>query len=170
MRVIVTGSRHLYPREDAEDILAHLVMERFPKEIRIIHGCCPSNGLRNVDFAFDEAALNLGLEVEMFHPEQYGPWPGCGPKRNTAMVQAGGDLCIAYHHDLADSKGTLDCVRKCLQARIPVDWHDNRGHTIRLENVGQLDAMIRHAGRDRSHDAGSIPPGWLINQIGPPDS
>jgi hypothetical protein len=74
MRVIVTGSRNLHPRDHALKIVADLMVRAFPGDLRIVHGCCPSNGLRNVDWAFDEAAMELGAEVEQFHPEQYGAW------------------------------------------------------------------------------------------------
>jgi hypothetical protein len=124
MRVIVTGSHSLYPRDHALKIVAELMVRAFPGDLRIVHGCCPSNGLRNVDFAFDEAAMELGVEVEQFHPEQYGPWPGCGPKRNSHMVRCGADLGIAYHNELENSRGSLDCAWKMVAAGIPVDWFD----------------------------------------------
>jgi hypothetical protein len=139
MRIIVTGSRHLYPREDAEKILARIVTDRWPEDIRIIHGCCPV--MRSVDWAFDEAAINLGLEVEQIHPEQYGPWPGCGPKRNSAMVDLGADLCITYHEDIAQSKGTLDCVRKCILAKIPVDLYVPQGIAQRIESFAEIPTL-----------------------------
>jgi hypothetical protein len=127
MRIIVTGSRNLYPRAEATRILFRQVDLAFPAEIMVIHGCCPSNRLRNVDFAFDEAALDLGLQVEQWHPEQYGAWPGCGPRRNAAMVAFGANIGIAYHDNLEGSKGTLGCVRLMLQAGIPVLLYDGSG-------------------------------------------
>lgn len=36
------------------------------------------------------------------------------------MVDAGAELAIAVHRDLRGSKGTADCVRRCLEAGIPV--------------------------------------------------
>jgi hypothetical protein len=36
------------------------------------------------------------------------------------MVLAGADLCIALHRSIEASKGTKDCVRQALAARIPV--------------------------------------------------
>jgi hypothetical protein len=36
------------------------------------------------------------------------------------MVEAGADLCIALHRDLAASRGTKDCVRQALTAGIAV--------------------------------------------------
>jgi hypothetical protein len=36
------------------------------------------------------------------------------------MVRAGADLCVALHRSISASKGTKDCVRKALAARISV--------------------------------------------------
>jgi hypothetical protein len=36
------------------------------------------------------------------------------------MVDLGARFALAVHRDLATSKGTGDCVRRCLAARIPV--------------------------------------------------
>jgi hypothetical protein len=44
------------------------------------------------------------------------------------MVKYGADLGIAYHDNLAESRGTLDCVRKLLAAGIPVLWYDGKRH------------------------------------------
>jgi hypothetical protein len=126
MRVIVTGSRHLFPLDHARQIVAGIVVRAWPGDLRIVHGCCSL--MESVDWAFDQAALEAGAEVECFHPEQYGRWPGCGPKRNSDMVKYGADLGIAYHDKLAESRGTLDCVRKLLAAGIPVLWYDGMGH------------------------------------------
>jgi hypothetical protein len=126
MRVIVTGSRHLFPLDLARRIVADLVVRAWPGDLRIVHGCCPI--LASSDWAFDQAALEASAEVECFHPEQYGRWPGCGPKRNSDMVRYGADLGIAYHDRLEKSRGTLDCVRKLLAAGIPVLWYDGKRH------------------------------------------
>jgi hypothetical protein len=126
MRVIITGSRNLYPQEHTLKIVAELITRAFPDDLRIVHGCCPR--MRSVDWTFDEAGMELQAEVEQFHPEQYGKWPGCGPKRNTDMVRYGADLGIAYHDNLENSRGTLDCVRKMIQAGIPVDWYRGADH------------------------------------------
>jgi hypothetical protein len=126
MRVIITGSRHLFPLDLARRIVADLVVRAWPGDLRIVHGCCPI--MKSVDWTFDQAALEAGAEVECFHPEQYGRWPGCGPKRNSDMVRYGADLGIAYHDRLEKSRGTLDCVRKLLAAGIPVLWYDGKRH------------------------------------------
>lgn len=79
----------------------------------------------------------IHVPVKRFWPEDYGPWPGCGPRRNEAMVRAGADLGIAYHDNLEGSKGTLGCVRLMLRAGIPVLLYDGSGgpgrRILRLE-------------------------------------
>jgi hypothetical protein len=42
-----------------------------------------------------------------------------GPIRNQEMVDAGAEMCIAFHRAIGASRGTKDCVRRALAARIP---------------------------------------------------
>lgn len=61
---------------------------------------------------------------ECFYKEEVHPadWATHGRKagllRNAAMVEAGADLCIAGWD--GRSTGTLDTIRRCVQAGIPV--------------------------------------------------
>jgi hypothetical protein len=43
-----------------------------------------------------------------------------GPIRNAEMIASGVDFCVAVHRNLARSRGTLDCVRRCWEVGIPV--------------------------------------------------
>lgn len=125
MRILVTGSRNLYPAMEARKILAQAVVDVWPEDIVVVHGACPLKD--SVDWAFDWAAKSLNLDLDVFFPHHFGEWPGCGPLRNEAMVAFGADLGIAYHDNLEGSKGTLGCVRLMLQARIPVLLFDGSG-------------------------------------------
>jgi hypothetical protein len=42
------------------------------------------------------------------------------PAGRAPMIAAGADLCLAFHRDLANSKGTKDCVRQAIVAGTPV--------------------------------------------------
>jgi hypothetical protein len=37
------------------------------------------------------------------------------------MVAAGAGMCVAFHRQLAWSRGTNDCVRRAIEAGIPTD-------------------------------------------------
>ena len=129
MRVIVTGSRSWYCPALAELVVGRLVA-RHGAGLVIVHG-----GAEGVDRAFAEAAEDAGVEAEP-HPAQWGeihhpravvrldrngiPYDaGAGPRRNATMVRMGAGLCLAVHRDLAASKGTLDCARQAVAAKIP---------------------------------------------------
>jgi hypothetical protein len=122
-RILVTGSRDWDCDALAQAILAGLKAVRKDPIIVVDGACHVGNG--GVDGAFHRAARNLGLETERWAAETFGPWPACGPIRNSFMVERGADLGIACHPNLRESRGTLDCVRKMLAAGIPVILHES---------------------------------------------
>jgi hypothetical protein len=113
-RVIVTGDRNWRCLELARRIMARLTA-RYGDGLTIIHG-----GATGVDAAFDLAALEARVSREP-HPadwHQYGD--RAGPLRNQIMVDRGAAFAIAVHRTLERSRGTRDCVRRCLAAGIAV--------------------------------------------------
>lgn len=128
-RIIITGSRSWYCPGLAEIIVNRLIARHGP-DLVIVHGEAPG-----VDQSFAEAAEELGVDVEP-HPARWDDLyaPGAivrrdargmpynasaGPRRNSIMVAAGAGLCLALHRDIASSKGTKDCARQAIGARIP---------------------------------------------------
>lgn len=111
------------------------------EEIVVVHGACPT-GLQSVDWSFDRVARGLGLKVERHpaqrHPtEDFGPWPGAGPRRNWFMIRLGADVCLAVHDDIAHSKGTLHCARSAIASGIPTFLFDGQtpGHRVTLADL-----------------------------------
>jgi hypothetical protein len=121
VRVIVTGSRDWDCREFAEGVISGLIARHGKENLLIIHGACPTG----VDRAFDTAAWGAGVLVKRYPADWNRYGKSAGPKRNANMVHAGADLCLAFHPDLAASKGTADCVRKALRAGIDTWWTAN---------------------------------------------
>jgi hypothetical protein len=114
VRVIVTGSRSWPCGELAVRVVGRL-QDRYGEALVIVHG-----GARGVDAAFDAAARRAGVRVEA-HPAEWDRLGrAAGPKRNARMVARGARFAVAVHPDLAGSMGTRDCVRRCLEAEIPV--------------------------------------------------
>ena len=106
MRIVVTGDRFWICHVLAATILKRLI-DRYGPELTIVHG-----DATGVDDSFGTAAKGLGLTVEA-HPaawDEHGD--AAGPIRNSVMVRAGADLCIALHRFTANSRGTKDCVGK----------------------------------------------------------
>jgi hypothetical protein len=112
MRILVIGDRRWHCHAIAEQILLRL-LQRCGRNIVIVNGGAPG-----VDWAFSKACRELGVEIEVHTADWRTPGNIAGPARNREMVQAGADLCIACHRTLETSKGTKDCVRQALAARI----------------------------------------------------
>ncbi len=127
-RIIITGDRKWSCPELAELIINRLIARHGP-DLFIVHGAASG-----VDQSFAEAAEELGVEHEP-HPAHWAELnaPGArikhdargmpynanaGPLRNSRMVCLGAALCVALHRDLGSSKGTKDCVRQAIGARI----------------------------------------------------
>ena len=113
MRILVTGDRHCNCTDLAERVVNRF-LERYGPNIVIIHGgACGVNG------AFAKACRKLGIVAEPHIADWRGLGNIAGPARNREMVQAGADLCLALHRNLAASRGTKDCIRQALAAGIP---------------------------------------------------
>ncbi|WP_165252000.1 SLOG family protein [Paludisphaera soli] len=143
MRILITGDRAWYDPETAESVFGRLIV-RHGAGFRIVHG-----GASGIDRSFAEACGELGIEQEV-HPARWEELdaPGAllkqdrngrqyvanaGAIRNAEMVAAGAAMCIAFHRDLARSKGTRDCARRAIQAGIPTYLvEDERAEPVRV--------------------------------------
>jgi hypothetical protein len=111
MRVLITGSRtwgnvHAIRRE----------LEKLSSGSIIIHG-----GARGADTIADSIARELDLEVLVFRAEWARFYRAAGVIRNEAMLKEGKpDLVLAFHEEIATSKGTHDMVRRATAAGVPV--------------------------------------------------
>ena len=117
-KVLVCGSRDWSDREVITRRIAS-----FPLGTLIIHGGC-----RGADTIAGEVAGELGFGVVCF-PANWGEYGrGAGPRRNQAMIDEGKpDLVIAFHGDLASSRGTRDMVTRAAKCGIPVEVVTGRG-------------------------------------------
>lgn len=123
LRILITGSRRLTDpapiRRKIIGFLAELQLDpvRDPSfahaRVVIVHGA-----QRGADELAAKVARELGFTPEAHPAEKFGPWPQCGPKRNTHMVSLGARICFAFPCE--KSTGTWDCVMKAVRAHIPV--------------------------------------------------
>ncbi len=129
-RMLITGWRD-WPESHRGWIFGHLD-ENMSGATVLVHGQCPKGG---ADLWAERWALRHGLTVER-HPadwDRYGK--AAGPRRNTAMVELGADLCVAFPGP--GSSGTWDCVRKASDAGIRVEvcsWAE----VLRLDRAGVM--------------------------------
>lgn len=112
MCVIVCGDRNWI---DPAPIAARL--KSLPPRSLIIHGAA-----RGVDSIGGRVAIELGLFYVRAIPanwKKYGR--AAGPIRNREMLDMKPDLVLAFHSDIASSKGTKDCVTEAKRRGIPVE-------------------------------------------------
>ncbi|MFE5591476.1 SLOG family protein [Streptomyces sp. NPDC056549] len=97
-RLLVTGSRDWTDRAAIRNALAtYTSADELRQPLTIVHGHCPTGA----DAIADMWCLTRRVTVERHpaksHPTQdFGPWPGAGPRRNRYMVSLGADLCLAF--------------------------------------------------------------------------
>jgi hypothetical protein len=146
-RYIVTGDRNWYCPDVAERVLK-AIRGRHGEGFVIVHGAA-----RGVDVAFAHACVRLGIEHEPHPADWIKLGHRAGPIRNQEMVDGGAEYAIAVHKALEFSKGTKDCVRRCLEAGIAVYHVDDVHPTRSIEEIdrdtGRIIYRDRHRGRGR---------------------
>jgi hypothetical protein len=124
-RILVTGSRDW----DDGDLIAYQLGlaagegARQGRRVTVVHGACPTGA----DAIADRLARDHGFTVER-HPAGWRGGKAAGLARNTEMVAAGADVCLAFlapcrkhaSRPPHDSHGAADCAGKAEQAGIPV--------------------------------------------------
>ena len=92
----------------------------------IIHG-----GAQGADTLAGLAAAELGIPTEVYPAQWVRLGRAAGMIRNQQMLDEGRpDYVLAFHDDLAHSKGTANMIRRAEKAGIPVEvW----SHTVRLK-------------------------------------
>jgi hypothetical protein len=110
MLLLVCGDRNWNNRPAIWDAL-----RSYPADTVVIHGAC-----RGADSIAGEEARRLGYGVREF-PAEWSKWgKAAGPIRNRQMLAENPDLVIAFHENLAASRGTADTVREARVRDIPV--------------------------------------------------
>lgn len=91
-------------------------LEKLPEGTVIVHGAA-----RGADTIAGAVAERMGFEVEAYPAEWRKFGRSAGPIRNRQMADSGIDLCVAFHEDIANSRGTADMVNVCRKRGIPVE-------------------------------------------------
>lgn len=135
-RILVTGSRDWEDvgviRRALEEAVA--IVPRY-QPITVVHGNCPGGADRHADhIARWMRGKGMAIDVEQHpakgHPTQdFGRWPGAGPRRNAYMVSLGADMALAFigpcnsprcfRVEPHPSHGATGCARLAEQAGIP---------------------------------------------------
>jgi hypothetical protein len=88
---------------------------KYGDSLVIVHGAAAG-----IDAAFAEGCFQLGVTDEPHQADWDKHGNAAGPIRNREMVEKGAAFCVACHRFLPKSRGTRDCVQRCLDAGIPV--------------------------------------------------
>lgn len=133
MRVLCTGSRTWNDSGHVATVLGHLAGDALlaGEPFVLVHGACPTG----LDGIVDRLADGNGWVAERHpaqrHPTQdFGRWPGAGPRRNAYMVGLGADLCVAWIGTCDKtgctvepwphlSHGATGCADLAVKSRIP---------------------------------------------------
>lgn len=118
MLFVVTGDRNWTDRQKVHDVFLCVKILFGGEKIILVHGKC-----RGLDRIAGEVGRELGFEIDP-HPANWGRYKGgAGPIRNGEMLDRDPLFVLAFHNDLPNSKGTLDCVTQAIERQVPVFLH-----------------------------------------------
>lgn len=133
LRILITGSRAWWDRPAVHQAIIDAIGTYGPADlyseypslgtvidwsrVTVVHGDCPRGADRIASRL--ARAWRMGEEPHPADWARYGR--RAGPVRNTAMVAAGADVCLAF--PLGASPGTRGCMALATKAGIPVIVH-----------------------------------------------
>jgi hypothetical protein len=127
--VLVTGDRNW---DDTETVLQRLL--ELPNDTVLVHG-----DARGLDRIAGEIVKHLGFTVysEPANWSKYGR--SAGPIRNRIMYDVyQPTLVLAFHSDIANSRGTRDMVRYVLKTDTPIELFTGNTVIVDRERIRQL--------------------------------
>ena len=113
MIIVVTGDRHWTNAARIREVLSALKAEL--GEFLLIEG-----GARGADTICWNECSGLRIKTETVWPDWRTHGQKAGPIRNRLMLDRSPALVVAFHNDLAHSRGTKDCVTEAKRRGIPV--------------------------------------------------
>lgn len=112
-RLLITGSRY-FTRASLMEKALEFAVHGLGWDLTIVQG-----EALGADTLARRTALLMGLKVES-HPADWTIGKHAGHVRNSKMVSAGADLCMAFYVQNIESRGTDNCVVKAEAAGITV--------------------------------------------------
>jgi hypothetical protein len=113
MRILITGSRDWTDADSIKTAISDTwVSHGRPPVVTVVHGCA-----RGADTIAGGFARAIGWNVEE-HPAAWDTrGRAAGPIRNSEMVNAGADVCLAFIRN--GSRGASNCADLAERAGIP---------------------------------------------------
>jgi hypothetical protein len=121
VRWLVCGDRNWDDRKTMLRVLKRIAVRRskYKGIERLIEGEAPGADWMSRDI-FEHELRDYNWVIDP-HPAQWKRFGrAAGPIRNQEMLEAKPDRVLAFHNDLAHSKGTRDMVQRAHLAGIPV--------------------------------------------------
>ena len=127
MRILITGSRHWTDRTALASAMSRALTYLGSyiganHSAVLVHG-----GAKGADAVAADIADNWGWTVEEHPADWDADGRRAGPLRNQRMVDAGADIVLAC--PMPGSKGTWDCMKRAVEAGIPVYIVNTRERT-----------------------------------------
>lgn len=119
MKIVVTGDRNWTCLETINYAI-QWVLNKYEircRELQLVEGEC-----RGADLGCRVVAEAMGIEV-IPEPAEWNKYHrAAGVIRNQRMLDNHPDLelCLAFHDNLKESKGTKDMIGKCKKKKLPV--------------------------------------------------
>jgi hypothetical protein len=116
VKVLITGDRNWSDEFPIDVVIAGLLhLSQGGNQILVLlHG-----DARGADTLADTWRDTHGIVVKPFPADWAKHGKAAGPIRNRRMLDEEPDLVVAFHDDLASSKGTKDCVEEARRRQIP---------------------------------------------------
>lgn len=111
MRVLITGSRSWRDVSTIHEALRR-VRDRYGR-FTLVSGHSP----KGADAIAERIAVQLGLPIELHPADWKAHGRSAGFVRNTAMVQLGAEICLAFIHN--NSRGASHTAALAMDAGIP---------------------------------------------------
>ena len=109
MKLLICGAR-----EWTDYKFLRMIVQTIPDIELIIEGDC-----RGADKIAGDVAHELRIPCQAI-PAQWKLYPkSAGAIRNRTMLDLKPDLVVAFHDNIAQSKGTLDCLKEAQRRGIP---------------------------------------------------
>lgn len=117
MKILISGDRDWTDALPIDVIINGFLTlgRRNGEPLVVIHGAA-----RGADSLADTWKVIAGVTMCPFPADWKTYGRSAGPIRNRQMLDEAPDLVIAFHDDLAQSKGTRDCVAEARRRQIPV--------------------------------------------------
>lgn len=114
LRVLACGARDYTNRARIAAALARMAPPG-ARNVTLLHG-----GAEGADALAAEVATGLGWTTRRFAADWRQHGRAAGPIRNRAMLDDAPDIVVAFHDNLAASKGTKDCVAEARRRHVTV--------------------------------------------------